>query len=55
MNYGSIFVQRSDSLRIQSVELSEVAELKWDGASELIRGMVPERDNRGMRTRIDEE
>jgi len=30
-------------LSVQMDELIEVAELRWDGASELIRGEVPER------------
>jgi len=30
-------------LSVQLLQLREVAELRWDGATELIRGEVPER------------
>ena len=33
------------TLSVQMQQSREIAELRWDGASELIRGKVPERDN----------
>jgi len=49
-NQKKVSMEGDSTLSIQFGELSEVAELKWDGASELIRGKVPESDNDAMRT-----
>jgi len=37
-------------LSVQSGELREIAELRWDGATELIRVEVPESGNDAMNT-----
>ena len=43
-------------VRVQSCELREVAELRWEGAVQLIRLDIPESDNERMEhTRIDNE
>ena len=38
------------NLSVQREEHREVAELRWDGASELIRREAPVRDNKRLRT-----
>jgi len=39
----TVSMEGDANLSVQPLQLSEVAELRWDGASELIRGDCPER------------
>jgi len=41
--YSTASVEGDAILSVQQLKLREVAELRWDGATELIRGEIPER------------